>query len=111
MPFCSWCFSSRSNRNDDGTGDDADTGKSKGPKKSKKSASGSTFNSAERLFDLYAEASDPQTMTAEGFERLCGDADIPMDGARPLLLAWQLNAKELGSFSRDEWTKGLEDLQ
>ncbi|OCB89685.1 DUF298-domain-containing protein [Sanghuangporus baumii] len=98
-------------KNDDGADDDVKASKNKGAGKSKKAAVNVSGNFAEQLFDSYAEASDPQSMTAEGFERLCGEANIPMAGAQPLLLAWQLDAKELGSFSRVEWTKGLQDLQ
>ncbi|KAL5511890.1 hypothetical protein ACEPAH_5108 [Sanghuangporus vaninii] len=98
-------------KNDDGADDNVITSKNKGAGKWKKAAVNVSGKFAEQFFDSYAEASDPQNMTAEGFERLCGEANIPMAGAQPLLLAWQLDAKELGSFSRVEWTKGLQELQ
>lgn len=31
-----------------------------------------------------------------------------MDGALPLILFWHLGAKELGSITKEEWTKGME---
>ncbi|PAV23305.1 hypothetical protein PNOK_0037300 [Pyrrhoderma noxium] len=70
--------------------------------------------SVERITDFYIpymDADNPQVMGAEGFERLCSDAGIPMDGSRPLLLAWQLGAKELGTFTLEEWTNTLNELQ
>ena len=70
--------------------------------------------SVERITDFYIpymDADNPQVMGAEGFERLCSDAGIPMDGSRPLLLAWQLGARELGTFTLEEWTNTLNELQ
>ncbi|KAJ3928195.1 MAG: DUF298-domain-containing protein [Lentinula lateritia] len=34
-----------------------------------------------------------------------------MDGAMPLILAWQLDAKEMGTFTKDEWLKGTAKLR
>ncbi|KAF8061594.1 Cullin binding-domain-containing protein [Lyophyllum atratum] len=39
------------------------------------------------------------------------DAKIPLEGAAPLILSWQLGAKEMGTVTRDEWRKGTESLQ
>ncbi|TFK27338.1 DUF298-domain-containing protein [Coprinopsis marcescibilis] len=58
------------------------------------------------LFKSYADKDDPNTIGPEGFERLCGDAEIPLDGAIPLILAWQMNAADMAKISVDEWTKG-----
>ncbi|OCH85216.1 DUF298-domain-containing protein [Obba rivulosa] len=63
------------------------------------------------LFDAYADPDDPAVIGPEGFERLCGDAGVSLEGALPLILAWQLNAKEMAKISRDEWDAGLSDLQ
>ncbi|CAE6426738.1 unnamed protein product [Rhizoctonia solani] len=40
----------------------------------------------------------------EQMERLCTDASVPMDGALPLLIAWSVNAKTLGTITRAEFT-------
>ncbi|KAI0059123.1 DUF298-domain-containing protein [Artomyces pyxidatus] len=66
---------------------------------------------AATLFARYADADDPSVIDPEGFERLCTDAGIPLDGAMPLLLAWQLDAKEeMAKIPRDAWVKGSEAL-
>lgn len=63
------------------------------------------------LFKKYADQADPDTIGPGGLEALCGDAEIPMEGVLPLLLAWQLNAKDLGTFTKDEWMKGTGNLR
>lgn len=108
MPFWSWCFSNKSICRDDGADGDA-LGKSKASGKSK--APVAAPKSPDELFNAYAEAADPDTIGAEGLQRLCAEANIPMDGAQPLLLSWQLDANEFGSFKREEWTKNLDELQ
>jgi DCN1-like protein 4/5 len=42
-----------------------------------------------------------------GLEKLCTEADIPLDGAQPLILAWQLKSSEMGKFTRAEWSHGM----
>ncbi|TFY76479.1 hypothetical protein EWM64_g7535 [Hericium alpestre] len=66
---------------------------------------------AAKLFATYADEDDPSVIGPEGFERLCNDAKIPLDGAVPLILAWQLDSKEMAKITRDEWTKGMGALQ
>ncbi|KAJ6488504.1 Cullin binding-domain-containing protein [Mycena vitilis] len=44
-------------------------------------------------------------------ENLCRDAQISLEGAMPLILAWQLHAAEMGKFTKEEWTKGTESLK
>jgi DCN1-like protein 4/5 len=63
------------------------------------------------LFKKYADPDDPNVIGPEGFSDLCTEAQIPLDGAGPLILAWQLNAKEMGKFTKEEWTKGTESLK
>jgi DCN1-like protein 4/5 len=67
------------------------------------------------LFNTYA---DPDTATTneptigpEGFEKLCNDAQIPLDGALPLVLAWMLDAKEMAKIGKGEWIKATGTLQ
>jgi len=66
---------------------------------------------ADALFKTYADSDDPSVIGPEGFEKLCNEAQIPLDGALPLILAWQLDAKEMGKFTKDEWSKGTESLK
>jgi len=67
------------------------------------------------IFNTYADpdsmATDEPAIGPEGFERLCNDAQIPLDGALPLVLAWILDAKEMAKIWKGEWVKATERLQ
>ncbi|EKM83100.1 hypothetical protein AGABI1DRAFT_125579 [Agaricus bisporus var. burnettii JB137-S8] len=58
------------------------------------------------LFSVYADPDEPDVIGPDGFEKLCQDAGLSMDGPVPLLLAWQVEAKEMAKISKEEWTKG-----
>ncbi|KAF7777600.1 hypothetical protein Agabi119p4_3672 [Agaricus bisporus var. burnettii] len=58
------------------------------------------------LFSVYADPDEPDVVGPDGFEKLCQDAGLSMDGPVPLLLAWQVEAKEMAKISKEEWTKG-----
>lgn len=66
---------------------------------------------AQSLFEAYADEDDADTISAENFERLCTDANVPMEGPMPLILLWHLDAKDLGTIKRDQWTKAMQDSQ
>ncbi|KII89276.1 hypothetical protein PLICRDRAFT_698364 [Plicaturopsis crispa FD-325 SS-3] len=70
-----------------------------------------TASRALALFLKYTDADedDPNTVTITpaGFERLCADARIAMDGAQPLVLAWLVKAAVMGSISKDEWVGAM----
>jgi len=63
------------------------------------------------LFSTYTAKDDKAVIATEGFERLCTDANIPFDGALPLILAWQVGAKEMGKITKDEWVGGMSSLR
>ncbi|KAF9072867.1 Cullin binding-domain-containing protein, partial [Rhodocollybia butyracea] len=63
------------------------------------------------LFEKYVDADDSTAIGPVGLENLCADANIPMEGAMPLILAWQLGAKEMGRFTKDEWVEGTSNLK
>jgi len=63
------------------------------------------------LFEVYAETDEPNIIGPEGFEKLCGDASLSMEGPVPLILAWQMNAKEMAKISKEEWVSGMKDLR
>jgi DCN1-like protein 4/5 len=63
------------------------------------------------LFKKYADADDPNVIGPEGFTQLCTDAQMPMEGALPLVLAWQLQAKEMGKLTKNEWLQAMSQLQ
>lgn len=58
------------------------------------------------LFSVFADPDEPDVIGPDGFEKLCQDAGLSMDGPVPLLLAWQVEAKEMAKISKEEWTKG-----
>lgn len=62
-------------------------------------------------FPIVQAYSRTQLALAEGMERLCADASIPMDGALPLLVAWIVNAKTLGTITRAEFTGAFGKLK
>ncbi|EIM90283.1 DUF298-domain-containing protein [Stereum hirsutum FP-91666 SS1] len=66
---------------------------------------------AEKLFTTYADVDDPSFIGAEGFEQLCTDADISMEGALPMLLAWQMDATEMAKITKEQWSQGMDVLQ
>jgi len=68
-------------------------------------------NRALAIFKKYADPDDPDVIGPEGFTQLCTDAQMPMDGALPLVLAWQLQAKEMGKLTKKEWVQGMSLLQ
>jgi len=63
------------------------------------------------LFAKYTDSDDPKVIGPEGYEKLCSDANIPLEGALPLILAWQLGAKEMGKITTEEWNQGTETLK
>ena len=79
--------------------------------KSQLSEENYTPDRAQKLFASYADEDDPSVIGPEGFERLCADAGISLEGVQPLILAWQLKASEMGKIRQDEWTVGMSALQ
>jgi len=80
---------------------------------SKRSEKNETYTPqrALELFNTYAEKDDKTVITTAGFEQLCTDANIPFDGALPLILAWQMGSKEMGRITKDEWVTGTNSLR
>ncbi|KIY43338.1 hypothetical protein FISHEDRAFT_53373, partial [Fistulina hepatica ATCC 64428] len=70
-----------------------------------------THARALELFSNYADSDDPDVIGPEGCERLFTDANISLEGAMPLLLAWQFGAKEMAKFTKDEWVAGTSILK
>jgi DCN1-like protein 4/5 len=63
------------------------------------------------LFKAYADQDDADTISAENFERLCTNANVPMEGPMPLILLWLMDSQELGIIKRDKWVRVMQDLQ
>ncbi|KAI0668485.1 Cullin binding-domain-containing protein [Trametes maxima] len=66
---------------------------------------------ARQLFKTYEDPDTPGEIGPEGFERLCTDMEISLEGALPLILAWQLQGSEMAKFKENEWMKGTSELQ
>lgn len=63
------------------------------------------------LFKNFADADAPNVIGPEGVEKLCTAAGIPLDGAQPLVLAWQFGCREVGKITCDEWVHGTDALR
>eukprot|EP00322_Chrysochromulina_rotalis_P016846 CAMPEP_0115855222 /NCGR_PEP_ID=MMETSP0287-20121206/14431_1 /TAXON_ID=412157 /ORGANISM="Chrysochromulina rotalis, Strain UIO044" /LENGTH=221 /DNA_ID=CAMNT_0003309369 /DNA_START=13 /DNA_END=678 /DNA_ORIENTATION=- len=61
----------------------------------------------ESSFDAYADA-DEGSIGPEGVEKLCSDLGVDPMEVIVLVLAWQLEASQMGYFSREEWTRGAD---
>jgi len=70
-----------------------------------------TVQRALDLFNSYVDGDVADVIGPAGFERLCTDASMPMDGARPLIFAWQLQVKEMAKISKQEWVQGMATLK
>lgn len=70
-----------------------------------------TEQRAFELFQTYADEEDKDLIGLEGFEKLCKDADMPLDGARPIIFSWQMQAEEMGKITKDEWVQGMATLK
>ena len=66
---------------------------------------------ATSLFTEYADEDDEDVIGPEGLERLCSDANISLEGALPLILAWQLGSTEMAKVKKQEWEKGTGELR
>ena len=63
------------------------------------------------LFKAYADEDEGETISAENFERLCTDANVPMEGPMPLILLWHMDAQDLGTIKKDQWTRAMQDSE
>ena len=66
---------------------------------------------ARKLFKTYEDPDTPGEIGPEGFEKLCGDLEISLEGALPRVLAWQLHATEMAKFKESEWMQGTSELR
>ena len=66
---------------------------------------------ARELFKTYEDPDSPGEIGPEGFEKLCTDLEISLEGALPLVLAWQMHATEMAKFKESEWMQGTGELR
>jgi len=63
------------------------------------------------LFSKYADSDDVNVIGPEGFEQLCTDANMPLDGQRPIIFAWQMGAKDMAKVTKEEWVSATTTLK
>jgi DCN1-like protein 4/5 len=62
-------------------------------------------------FDHYkCQHSDEQVIGPEGIERFCSDLGVNPEDSVMLVIAWTLDAHQMGYFTRSEWFSGMEKL-
>lgn len=125
MPFCSWCVSDKATRSDDEDAGKQAAGPSKAASLTKVTSTTRSIQHTqhevkipdvpqpirpEQIFDRYADEDDANVMGPEGLQKLCADANIPIEGSLPLLLVWQLDAKDMSAITREEWMTGMKDI-
>ena len=66
---------------------------------------------AKKLFKTYEDPDTPGEIGPEGFEKLCEDLEVSLEGALPLVLAWQMHATEMAKFKESEWMQGTAELR
>ncbi|GIX99492.1 DCN1-like protein 4 [Caerostris darwini] len=63
------------------------------------------------FFSEYADPNDPDVITPESMEKFCEDIGVEPENVVMLVLAWKMDAKQMGFFTRTEWLRGLSDLE
>jgi len=62
-------------------------------------------------FQEYTSADDPELLGPEGMEKFCEDVGVEPENIVMLVLAWKMDAKQMGFFTLQEWSRGLSELQ
>lgn len=62
-------------------------------------------------FNEYTTSEDPHNLGPEGMEKFCEDIAVQPEDVVMLVLAWKMQARQMGFFTSQEWMKGLTDLQ
>eukprot|EP00123_Amoebidium_parasiticum_P009564 comp19557_c0_seq1/m.22945 comp19557_c0_seq1/g.22945 ORF comp19557_c0_seq1/g.22945 comp19557_c0_seq1/m.22945 type:complete len:245 (-) comp19557_c0_seq1:59-793(-) len=75
-----------------------------------KDADSFSLGLVDEWFGKYTDE-DKDTIGPSGMERLCDDLGVVPEDITMLVLAWQLNAKTMGYFTREEWRAGMERLR
>jgi hypothetical protein len=88
----------------------------------KKSNNATTSNSkhppfsaqrAAELFQSYRDhdVTDTELIGPEGLEKVCLEAQLDMEGVKPVILAWVFGGTEMARFLKSEWTDGASKWQ
>ncbi|KAL1490707.1 hypothetical protein ABEB36_013360 [Hypothenemus hampei] len=62
-------------------------------------------------FREYTSTDDPDTLGPDGMEKFCEDIGVEPENVVMLVLAYKMQARQMGFFTKDEWLKGLSELQ
>ncbi|XP_046425050.1 DCN1-like protein 5 isoform X2 [Neodiprion fabricii] len=62
-------------------------------------------------FREYTMPDDPDMLGPEGMEKFCEDIGVEPENVVMLVLAYKMNARQMGFFTLSEWMKGLSELQ
>jgi len=63
------------------------------------------------LFNEYTTPDDAEVIGPDGIVDFCKAIAVDPEDVVMLVLAWKMDAKQMGYFSKKEWIKGLSDLQ
>jgi len=77
--------------------------------KNEATSSGFSQKKLEKLFEKYKEPTE-DVIGPNGIETLCADLAVQPEDVVTLVLAWRLNAADMGYFSREEFMTGLEKM-
>ncbi|XP_068961316.1 DCN1-like protein 4 isoform X4 [Petaurus breviceps papuanus] len=70
-----------------------------------------TFSSKRCLEWFYEYAGTDDVVGPEGMEKFCEDIGVEPENVVMLVLAWKLDAQNMGYFTLQEWLKGMTSLQ
>lgn len=62
-------------------------------------------------FREYTTPDDPDTLGPEGMEKFCEDIGVEPENVVMLVLAYRMQARQMGFFTQEEWIRGLAEMQ
>lgn len=62
-------------------------------------------------FREYTTPDDHDTLGPEGMEKFCEDIGVEPENVVMLVLAYRMQARQMGFFSHEEWLRGLSEMQ
>lgn len=73
----------------------------------------STFSQKKCLtwFREYTSPDEPDVLGPEGMEKFCEDIGVEPENVVMLVLAYRMQARQMGFFTQEEWLRGLTELQ
>lgn len=92
-----------------GTKPDTSSNTSKNTSNSKSTESDKSKR-LEEFYEKYRDPEDPSVIGPDGIIKLCGDLNVQPEDIVVLVLAWRLNAKKMGYFTKKEFIDGLSKI-